>query len=557
MDKKDKRNDKRKRVLAAGTVGLLTIVSAALSGRLLADAGSTDRPAAVAQSSSPETAAAASRVNITLFPKKAGDVDDTERIQRAVDYCIANGKELFFPSGTTYTLRSVDVAAGLRLVGYGATFRLADRQPKFTRMFTTQNRMWESDRDSDYLIFEGITFDGNCWEQGAFLNYEKEQQFAILFSGSQEKKGMLRGQVIACRFQNWCGDGVHVYTNADVTVSGSSSINCFRGGVVASGAPSVVTITDFVAEESQFGKAIDIEIDTKPADGTVLTIERLTAYERVDLGTQAGSVVRMTDSTVSGGATQIYGFKNEVTIERSTLGNVEVMNATDCTFNDVTFAVDPSAKEDVKGVVVHVIDSFDELPKDEYQTTFNDCTFARADEDEPLETGKEAVALKGYYGKLTLNDCEFRNGFTTGYFNFGVAESYLNDVHFDAATAVAMQPLDWARIDKFVLDEVTYGSGTVTPFLFLDYMATKPYATVTFKNMTLDSSQAGYAGADQIGTTKIVSDRLIFVDEDPTVAAVPAFKGDTAKLYTEIGGEPSEWVAVTSDPVAAEWQVIE
>ncbi|WP_319469921.1 hypothetical protein [uncultured Trichococcus sp.] len=553
----NKKNHRRRMLLAAGLIGLCSYPVATLSGRLLAESGSADRPVAAAQNSSSQTQATENQVSITLFPKKAGDQDDTERIQRAVDYCIENGKDLFFPSGTTYTIRSVDVEAGLRLVGYGAMFKLAERQPKFTRMFTTQNRLWESAEDSDYLIFEGITFDGNCWEQGAFLNYEKEQQFAILFSGSTEKAGMLRGKVIACRFQNWCGDGVHVYTNAEVAVSDSTSYNCFRGGVVASGSPSIIKITDFTAEKSQFGKAIDIEIDTEPHDKTELTIERLTAYESVDIGTQEGSVVRMTDSTVSGGTTQIYGFKNKVTIERSTLGNVEVMNATDCTFNEVTFAVTPSAAEDVKGVVVRVIDIFDELPKDAYQTTFNDCIFERADAGKLLETDKEVVAVNGYYGKLTLNDCVFREGFTTGYFNFGVAESYLKDVHFDTETAVSMQPLNWARIDKFVLDNVSYGESVTTPFRFLDYMITKPYATVIFKNMVLDSSKAGYAGADQIGTTKITSDRLILVDEDPTVADVPAFKGDTAKLYTPVAGSPSEWVAVTSDPIAADWKVVE
>lgn len=553
----NKKNHRWGKLLAVGLIGLFGYPVATLSGRLLAEDGSADRPVAAAQSSSSQTQATENQVSITFFPKKVDDVDDTERIQRAVDYCIKNGKDLFFPSGTTYTLRSVDVEAGLRLIGYGATFRLAERQPKFTRMFTTQNRVWKSDEDSDYLIFEGITFDGNCWEQGAFLNYEKEQHFAILFAGSTEKAGMLRGKVIACRFQNWCGDGVHVYTNAAVTVSNSTSYNCFRGGVVASGSPSSIRITDFTAEKSQFGKAIDIEIDTDPHDKTELTIERLTAYESVDLGTQEGSVVKMTDSTVSGGTTQIYGFKNKVTIERSTLGNVEVMNATDCTFSEVVFAVTPSATEDVKGVVVRVIDIFDELPKDDYQTTFNDCIFERADAGNLLETDKEVVALNGYYGKLILNDCAFRSGFTTGYFNFGVAESYLNDVYFDTETAISMQPLNWARIDKFVLDNVAYGANTVTPFRFLDYMITKPYATVTFKNIVLDSSQAGYAGADQIGTTKIVSDRLIYVSEDPTVADVPAFKGDTARLYTPVAGSPSEWVAVTSDPIAADWKVVE
>lgn len=498
-----------------------------------------------------------SEVSIEDFPKRETEKDDTERIQRAVDYCIENDKDLFFPSGSTYILRSVSVEAGLRLVGYGATFFLADDQPKFTRMFTTQYRQWENSEDSDYLIFEGMTFDGNAWKQGDFLNYEKEQQFGILFAGSTAEDGMLRGKVLNCTFQNWCADGVHIYTNASVEITGCSAINCFRGGIVASGTPTNITITDYHAEKGQFGKAIDIEIDTDPPGKTNLTIERMLAYSDVDLGTQEGSVVKMTDSTVIDGTTVIYGFKNNITVERSTLGNVEVMNATDCTFNNVTFAVTPSITKDVNGVIVHVIDIFDDLPKDAYQTTFNDCIFERADAGDFLKKAKEVVALNGYYGKLTLNDCTFSSGFTTGYFNFGVAESYLNDVYFDTETAVSMQPLSWARIDKFVLDDVSYGESVTTPFRFLDYMNTKPYATVTFKNMVLDSSQAGYAGADQIGTTKIVSDRLIYVGEDPTEADVPAFKGDTARLYAPVSGSPSEWVAVTSDPIAAEWKVIE
>lgn len=498
-----------------------------------------------------------SEVSIEAFPKLKSDKDDTERIQRAVDYCLANDKDLFFPSGSSYVLRSVNVEAGLRLVGYGATFTLADDQPKFTRMFTTQYRQWEDAEDSDYLIFEGMTFDGNAWNQGDFLNYEKEQQFGILFAASTAEAGMLRGKVLNCTFRNWCADGVHVYTNAAVEIIGCSAVNCFRGGIVASGTPTNITVKDYVAEKGQFGKAMDIEIDTEPSGKTNLTIERMLAYSDVDLGTQAGSVVKMTNSAVIGGETVIYGFENEVTIADSTLGNVEVMNATDTTFNAVTFAVTPSATEDVKGVVVHVIDSFYALPKDAYQTTFNDCIFERADAEELLGTDKEIVALYGYYGKLALNDCVFRSGFTTGYFNFGVAESYLNAVHFDAETAVAMQPLAWARIDKFVLDNVSYGAGVVTPFRFLDYMNSKPYAAVTFRNMLLDSSQAGFAGADKIGTTKIDSERVIYVVEDPTQSAVPAFKGDTAKLYTPLAGAPSEWVAVTSDPVAAEWEMVE
>ena len=331
------------------------------------------------------------------FPKRKTDKDDTERIQRAVDYCIENNKDLIFPNGGSYTVRQVNIESGLRIVGYGATVTLADNQPKATRMFTTQNRKWESSEDSDYLIIEGLTLDGNCWNQGEFMDYEKEQQFGIFFAGSLEKKGMLRGKVINCRFQNWCADGVHVYTNADVAVIGCSSINCFRGGVVASGSPSNVRITDFVGEKGTFGNAMDIEIDTP---GKVnLTIDSMVAYCDIDIEMPEGSVATVDNLTVVGGITKVYGFENEITISDSNIGQLDVINATNCTFNNTKITVTPSKTEDVIGATVRVLDSSDELSQEDYYTEFNDCTFERSDKDDPIETNKGLIALKGYFGQ--------------------------------------------------------------------------------------------------------------------------------------------------------------
>jgi hypothetical protein len=504
-------------------------------------------------SNSGNTESAKKEISIDSFPKRETDKDDTERIQRAVDYCLANGKDLFFPSGGSYVLRSVNVAAGLRLVGYGATFTLADNQPKFTRMFTTENRAWKSAKASDYLIFEGMTFDGNCWNQGPFLNYEMEQQFGIMYMGSTDGTGMLRGKVISCRFQNWAADGVHIYTNADVEVTGSSSINCFRGGIVASGSPSNIRVTDFVAEKGEFGKAMDFEIDT--AAKMNLTVDSVRAYRGVDIELSEGSTAKVEGLTVVDSLTTVYGFKDDITINNSSLGHLEVINATNTTINNSTITATPSTTEDVDGAYVWVVDSFDALPKEDYYTVFNNCTFVRSDKDNLVETGKEINAVKGYFGKIALNDCTIGKGFTKGYYGFGVAYSYLTNVVFDSDTAVAMQPLSWARTYQVVLDNVQYGENNSVPYLFLDYMETAPYTTVVFKNMTVDSTKAGYAGAEAIGTTKIESSRIISVAADPTTTNVPGFIGDTARLATPVEGQAYEWVATTSDPVAATWEV--
>ena len=68
---------------------------------------------------------------------------------------------------------------------------------------------------------------------------------------------------------------------------------------------------DGSGEKGQFGKAIDIEIDTKPLGKTNLTIEQMLAGRDVDLGKQEGSVVKMTDSTVFGGTTVILQFQKQ------------------------------------------------------------------------------------------------------------------------------------------------------------------------------------------------------------------------------------------------------
>ena len=202
----------------------------------------------------------------------------------------------------------------MHLIGYGATFRLAERQPKFTRMFTTQQHMWESDEDSDYLIFEVSDIRRELLGAGCFPELREGAAICDPLLRFDRKRDATRESdclPLPELVRRWSA----CLHECSGVVSDSTSYNCFRGGVVASGSPSTIKITDFVAEKSQFGKAMDIEIDTEPHNKTTLTIERLTAHESVDLGTQEGSVVNVTDSTIIGGKTVIYGFKNKITIE--------------------------------------------------------------------------------------------------------------------------------------------------------------------------------------------------------------------------------------------------
>ena len=95
----NKKNKRREILLAVGMVGLLGYPVVTLNRRLLADTGLADRTVAAAQSSSSLTQATENQVSITFFSKKVGDVDDAERIQRAVDHCIETVKTCFFRAG--------------------------------------------------------------------------------------------------------------------------------------------------------------------------------------------------------------------------------------------------------------------------------------------------------------------------------------------------------------------------------------------------------------------------------------------------------------------------
>ena len=94
----NKKNNRREILLAVGLIGLLGHPVVTLNGRLLADNGLADRTVAAAQEQFPYPSDGKTSQHHPSSQKE-GDVDDTERIQRAVDHCIETVNTVF-PSGT-------------------------------------------------------------------------------------------------------------------------------------------------------------------------------------------------------------------------------------------------------------------------------------------------------------------------------------------------------------------------------------------------------------------------------------------------------------------------
>jgi hypothetical protein len=62
------------------------------------------------------------RVSLEMFPRLSGEVEDSLRIQRAIDYCVSNNyTELSIPNKVLYVTNSID-AKGIKIIGMGKPF---------------------------------------------------------------------------------------------------------------------------------------------------------------------------------------------------------------------------------------------------------------------------------------------------------------------------------------------------------------------------------------------------------------------------------------------------
>ena len=126
-------------------------------------------------------------VSVKKFGAKGNGVnDDTKAIQTAIDTVYQQGGGvILFPEGV-YIVTSVILKDNITYQGYGATIKRPDKQGKWTRTFTTN---YSSQKNSQPLIIQGFTFDGNSQNQGHYKKYELEQAHLIFLTADPELPG--------------------------------------------------------------------------------------------------------------------------------------------------------------------------------------------------------------------------------------------------------------------------------------------------------------------------------------------------------------------------------
>ena len=252
---------------------------------------------------------------MTRFPRLPGDKDDTERLQRAMDWCASASAALSLAGDPwvqgAYIVSELVVPAGLTMFDLaGATLKrpnLSAAPYNYTLTEKKWSRMlvWSHEGASDSPVFtiQNGTFDGNCWENwtdNSAPSYEQEQASLIIISGDNATGGRARANLRGVHFQDSVSDGLHVVRNATVEVSDCSSHDCFRGGLVITGGNDTVTGNGWVSTSSRpdMPDGIDVEVDS-PGFGEsreiVVSLSNFTLDRDLDVGVPEGSHVSLTN----------------------------------------------------------------------------------------------------------------------------------------------------------------------------------------------------------------------------------------------------------------------
>lgn len=379
--------------------------------------------------------------NLAVFQKYPADIDDSERIQRAMDFCSAQNLP-FILKGGTYLVHDLKLPVGLKVYGNGAIFKKPNLSvPPYN--FTVEQMKWErlaeciyttgDTTDSELTVIDGITFDGSCWGMWETPSYAQEQASLLFASATGTKIGKLKLKINNCHFINNVSDGVHIVTNTEVEFSNISSSDCFRAGLTFTGGNSHVTINNYISQSSRtdMNDGIDIEVDSNGYGGTKainMVINNAVIDRKFDLSLAPNSTLVATNVIMRKDFYYLYCNSASLTINNSTLiqdtldGKVILVGTGKIQFNNVNFQSNTPASG--TGLQIQFYTALDNS-----KIELNNCSFSKC------ATG--IAGGSGNKSRIILNNCYFAEdvnlaiGGAEGSVAFAPKELHINNCIFN------------------------------------------------------------------------------------------------------------------------------
>lgn len=546
------------RAIALGAA--LLVASPALPAQIIAPAGpSSPRTALAIPNSCPW-------IDVSDFGAEPGDgIDDTAAIQQAVDLAMSRGGgNVIFPPGL-YDVGEVNIGAGLRLVGHGATLRRLPLQPSFSRLFSSEGPYFHSSEvDSKPLVIEGFVFDGNRLAQGPYLAGEKVHQSGVILHADPNKAGRLVTTVRDCHFVDSAGDGIQMHTNTRTSILSCSGTDVFRRLVLLTGGNSVLHVNDLHGDGKVHPAGCDVQVES-PGFGDNMavdvTLSSLVLRGAFDMRLGQGSTL-VADNIINHDPDfTLYALDSRVSISNSvfTVGanttNTRIVYPNDVSFSNCTFVVSEEQTSEADRifhamtVAWKIQGSGNSTPQN---LRINDCRLVT---DDSIEASDIVYGI--YSGETTTvaqDRLQVRGLQMDGDFDFGlwvergglvqIADSYLVGTQALTLRSSAGRNFD-ATLDALEFAPDVQQTLSISGGFAED--------RCRIRTLQLDASQNQIDAPFGLGQMQLQGSRTILGQSAPLGA--PGLRGDLWRLETPVVGQAFEWICTVSSATAATWAV--
>jgi len=477
--------------------------------------------------------------------------------QAAVDYLEGRGGgTLYIPTGTYET---TEIALGWNLEIVGEAGAVIKRPNSATdpnvRLFSTEDKPWQSASDSPPLTIRNLTFDGNRAGNTPWSGYEREQWASVFIMGDPAYAGRRNVVVDNCRFINSPGDGLSVYVNSRVKATNITGTTNFRGLITIHGGYSETFITNMSDELGTLCSGLHIESDGSGYGGSNrcdVTVDGARIINGCSFGAPDSSRVEVTNlhmlgPGVSWSADAAFHKYTNCHFKLGNLNNNRIvypghMQFTNCIF-ELEYDGSASGAEYGLGFRTHDDINVPAQRKSNQRVQFSNCQFF-ADSSVASNSGvaygiKFDIDATTYNNVFVVQNCNFDSSLNYGVQTFGGIR-ILKDLYNNADLPVRCLQPNGAIGSDITIDGMSLGANP-TSWAFINVAAANDIFRIN--NCAVDVAQQAVGTSSGYTSGTFYGNRIVNTNVAPTLDMPSGgLNGDIFQIDTVTLGNDYRWI---------------